>query len=43
VFGRAGSAEALGDTELVIRRSDQPMQQLRFSRVSLANHSVRFL
>ena len=33
VFGRAGSAEALGDTELVIRRSDQPMQQLRFSRV----------
>jgi predicted dehydrogenase len=33
VFGRAGSAEALGDTELVIRRSDQPVQLLRFSRV----------
>jgi predicted dehydrogenase len=27
VFGPAGSAEALGDTELVIRRSGQPVQQ----------------
>jgi predicted dehydrogenase len=33
VFGRAGSVEALGDIELVIRRTGQPMQQLRFSRV----------
>jgi predicted dehydrogenase len=33
VFGRAGSAEALGDTELVIRRSGKPVQQLRFTRV----------
>ena len=33
VFGRAGSAEALGDTELVIRRSGKPVQQLRFAPV----------
>jgi predicted dehydrogenase len=33
VFGSAGSAEALGDTELVIRRSGQPVQQLRFAPV----------
>ncbi len=33
VFGRAGSVEALGDTELVIRRSGKPMQQLRFASV----------
>ena len=33
VFGPAGSAEALGDTELVIRRSGQPLQQLRFAPV----------
>jgi predicted dehydrogenase len=33
VFGRNGSAEALGDTELVIRRSGKPMQQLRFARI----------
>jgi predicted dehydrogenase len=32
-FGPAGSAEALGDTELVIRRSGQPVQQLRFDPV----------
>lgn len=29
----AGSAEALGDTEVVIRRSGHPVQQLRFTRV----------
>ena len=34
VFGPAGSAEALGDTELVIRRSGQPVQQLRFAPVN---------
>ena len=33
VFGPAGSAEALGDTELVIRRSGQPMQQVRFAPI----------
>ncbi len=33
VFGRAGSAEALGDSELVIRRSGRPVQQLRFGRI----------
>jgi len=33
VFGRKGSVEALGDTELVIRRSGEPVQQLRFARV----------
>ncbi|MEJ0020628.1 MAG: Gfo/Idh/MocA family oxidoreductase [Acetobacteraceae bacterium] len=33
VFGRAGSAEAIGDTELVIRRSGRPMQLLRFPAV----------
>jgi predicted dehydrogenase len=33
VFGRAGSAEALGDTELVVRRSGKPVQQFRFTRV----------
>jgi predicted dehydrogenase len=33
VFGPAGSAEALGDTELVIRRSGLPVQQLRFAPV----------
>jgi len=33
VFGRAGSAEALGDSEVVIRRSGKPVQQLRFTRV----------
>ena len=33
VFGRAGSAEALGDTELVVRRSGKPVQHLRFNRV----------
>jgi predicted dehydrogenase len=33
VFGPAGSAEALGDTELIIRRSGLPVQQLRFAPV----------
>jgi predicted dehydrogenase len=33
VFGRAGSVEALGDTELVIRRTGKPVQHLRFARV----------
>jgi predicted dehydrogenase len=33
VFGRAGSVEAIGDTELVIRRSGRPVQMLRFGRV----------
>jgi predicted dehydrogenase len=33
VFGRAGSAEALGDTEVVLRRSGKPVQQLRFTRI----------
>ena len=33
VFGPAGSAEALGDTELVIRRGGQPVQQLRFAPI----------
>ena len=33
VFGRAGSVEALGDAELVIRRQGKPVQQLRFARV----------
>ena len=34
VFGRVGSAEALGDTELVIRRSGMPVQLLRFGRIN---------
>jgi predicted dehydrogenase len=33
VFGRTGSVEALGDTELVIRRSGKPVQHLRYGRV----------
>ncbi len=33
VFGRAGSVEAIGDTELIIRRSGKPVQMLRFDRV----------
>ena len=33
VFGRSGSAEAIGNTELVIRRSGKPMQMLRFGRI----------
>jgi predicted dehydrogenase len=33
VFGRTGSVEALGDTELVIRRSGEPVRHLRFARV----------
>ena len=33
VFGRAGSVEAIGDTELVLRRSGKPLQMLRFGRV----------
>jgi predicted dehydrogenase len=33
VFGRSGSAEALGDTEVVVRRSGKPVQQLRFGRI----------
>jgi predicted dehydrogenase len=33
VFGRAGSAEALGEGELVIRRSGKPVQSLRFAAV----------
>jgi predicted dehydrogenase len=33
VFGRAGSAEALGDTDLVVRRSGEPVQHLRFAPV----------
>jgi predicted dehydrogenase len=33
VFGRGGSVEALGDTELVIRRSGRPLQHLRFARI----------
>jgi predicted dehydrogenase len=33
VFGRTGSVEAIGDTELILRRSGKPMQLLRFGRV----------
>jgi predicted dehydrogenase len=33
VFGRAGSAEALGDSELVVRISGQPEQRLRFAPI----------
>ena len=33
VFGPTGSVEALGETELVIRRSGKPVQQLRFAPV----------
>lgn len=33
VFGREGSVEALGDTELVIRRRGQPVQHLQFGRI----------
>jgi predicted dehydrogenase len=33
VFGPAGSVEALGPSELVIRRSRQPVQQLRFAPI----------
>jgi len=33
VFARGGSVEALGDTELVIRRSERPVQHLRFARI----------
>ncbi len=33
MFGSTGSAEAIGDTELVIRRSGKPVQQLRFAPV----------
>jgi len=33
VFGRNGSAEALEDTELVVRRPDQAPQRLAFERV----------
>jgi predicted dehydrogenase len=33
VFGRAGSVEALGDTDLIIRLSGKPVQQLRFARI----------
>jgi predicted dehydrogenase len=33
VFGRTGSVEAIGDTELVLRRSGKPVQMLRFGRV----------
>ncbi|MSO77042.1 MAG: Gfo/Idh/MocA family oxidoreductase [Alphaproteobacteria bacterium] len=32
-FGRGGSAEALGETELVLRRSGQPEQRLRFQAI----------
>jgi predicted dehydrogenase len=31
VFGLAGSVEALGDTELVIRRTGKPLQQRRLA------------
>jgi predicted dehydrogenase len=31
VFGLAGSAEALGDTELIIRHTGKPVQELRFA------------
>jgi predicted dehydrogenase len=33
VFGSVGSAEALGDTELVIRRSGKPVQHLHFAPI----------
>lgn len=33
VFGRAGSAEALGESELVVRRSGQPETRLRFAPI----------
>jgi predicted dehydrogenase len=33
VFGRTGSVEAIGDTELILRRSGKPVQMLRFGRV----------
>jgi len=33
VFGRSGSVEAVGDTDLVLRHSGKPMQLLRFGRV----------
>jgi len=33
VFGRDGSAEVLGDTELVLRKTDAPPQRVGFERV----------
>jgi predicted dehydrogenase len=38
VFARQGSAEALGESELVVRQSGKPLQKLRFASVD----SLRF-